>query len=142
MTRRRLAILIAASVLLASTSALGGRPSKRLSDEERGALLYGRHCIQCHGASSAGDGPASAALVRKVPDLRGKLTEANREAEADVVLFGRDLMPGFEGTFDRYDALRVLRTMETLPEKPWTDAAPPKPGSKGDEDEDIDAAGN
>lgn len=93
--------------------AYAGRPTKRLSDDDRGKQLYDRHCVQCHGAKGAGDGPAAAALVHPVPDLRdGKLTFTNREAKAAVVLDGKNAMPSFETSFDRYDARRVLRWME------------------------------
>lgn len=93
--------------------ALAGRPTKRLSDDDRGKQLYDRHCVQCHGPNAAGDGLAAAALVHPVPDLRdGKLSVGNRDAMAIVVIDGKNAMPSFEASFDRYDARRVLRWME------------------------------
>ncbi len=102
------------AVLLVASAAWATRPSKRLGDEARGEQLYTRHCVQCHGVSGAGDGPAAAALVAKVPDLRGEVTGKNREAHAQIVLDGKGVMPGFEASFDRYDARRVLRHMEKV----------------------------
>ena len=92
--------------------AVAGKSSKRLSDDERGKELYERHCIQCHGAETAGDGAAAAAMVTPVPDVRGKLNDKHRDANADLVLGGKGLMPGFEASFDDYDARRVVRYME------------------------------
>jgi cytochrome c553 len=102
------------ALLLVGGVAWSGRPSKRLSDEARGEQLYDRHCVQCHGATGAGDGAAAAALVAKVPDLRGQLTADNREEKAKAVLYGKGVMPGFESSFDKYDARRALRHMEKL----------------------------
>jgi cytochrome c len=102
------------ALLLVGGVAWSARPSKRLSDEARGEQLYDRHCVQCHGATGAGDGAAAAALVAKVPDLRGQLSSDNREDMAKSVLFGKGVMPGFESSFDKYDARRALRHMEKL----------------------------
>jgi len=109
--------LTSAAVVSASASAWAGKSNRRLTDEERGALLYERHCIQCHGLTGGGDGPATEDLVHEVPDLRGELSKDNREAHAEVVLVGKGAMPGFHTSFDRYDARRVLRYLEALPDK-------------------------
>src|SRR5688572_5527393 len=68
--RSLLPVLVVVATLLVAGLASGARSSKRLKDDERGEMLYDRHCIQCHGASAAGDGPATPALVVPVPDLR------------------------------------------------------------------------
>ncbi len=107
---RSLCVLVLA--VLAVLLATPGHAEKRMSDEERGALLYDRHCVQCHGLEAAGDGPATAQLVAPVPDLRDAMTKANRYAHATAVLDGAGAMPGFSISFDRYDARRVVRHME------------------------------
>jgi high-affinity iron transporter len=111
------ASLPVALVLLGLTSvAVAGSkmPTKRPSDADRGEELYLRHCVQCHGPTGAGNGPAAAAMVRPVPDLRGKLDKANRELQVSVVMKGRGAMPGFGTSFDEHDARRLLKYFETL----------------------------
>ena len=90
------------------------RSTRRPSDEERGKQLYERHCGQCHGPAGKGDGPATTALVAKVPDLTGTLEESQLDAAVDVVENGRNAMPGFEQSFDKYDARRVIRYARKL----------------------------
>jgi high-affinity iron transporter len=103
--------------LLVASLALGAPPApKRLTDAERGKELYERHCVACHGATAAGDGPAASALVAPVPDLRGKVDPS--AARVDVVRFGRGAMPAFEASFDEADAQRVLRHMASTREAP------------------------
>jgi mono/diheme cytochrome c family protein len=92
--------------------AIAGQPTKRPSDAERGRELYVRHCAACHGPANAGDGPATSALVVPVPDLRGKVRAD--DAVIKVVLRGQGAMPGYEATFDKADARRVLQHMATV----------------------------
>ncbi|HHO52003.1 MAG TPA: cytochrome c [Deltaproteobacteria bacterium] len=98
--------------------------SKRPSDLERGETLYRRHCTSCHGSQARGDGPATAALVHPVPDLSHTVKADN--ARIDVVMFGAGAMPGFEASFDRNDARRVLKYMMVAHEQGDPQAAPPE----------------
>lgn len=124
-------------LLSLTVAAWAASPTKRLSDEARGELLYDRHCVQCHGTTTAGHGPAAEALVAEVPDLRGKITRETRDAQAKLVLEGRGAMPSFDLSFDRYDARRILRHMERLakkgdaPEEPDTAQPDPEPVEDG-----------
>ena len=59
-----------------------------------------------------GDGPATKALIKPVPNLKGNIKAD--EATLKVVLRGKGTMPAFDGSFDKYDARRVLRYMATL----------------------------
>lgn len=131
MNRRLLAATsVFVSALLLAGVAVAARPTKRLDDLERGKQLYERHCIQCHGAKAAGDGAAAAAMVAKVPDLRvGKLTSANQELMVVSVLDGKGPMPSFETSFDRYEARRLLRYMQTLADGKAEDTAPAAPAA-------------
>ena len=100
-------------------------PRKRPTDEARGKELYDRHCVACHGAWAKGHGPATQALVHPVPDLEGKV-ESNDDT-IQIVLRGKGAMPGYEQTFDRFDAKRVLDHMAKL-KKPAETAKPaPEP---------------
>ena len=128
MNRRLPALLLVLAFAAIAGAAVAARPSKRLDDVERGKQLYERHCVQCHGAGVAGDGGATAAMIAKVPDLRaGKLTDANQEAMVAVVLDGRGPMPSFEASFDRYEARRLLRYMQSLADGKAEEKAPPAP---------------
>jgi mono/diheme cytochrome c family protein len=113
-----------ALVLLLTLPALAAQPTKRPSDADRGKELWGRHCASCHGATNHGDGPATAALVVPVPDLAGKVVAD--KPTADVVLNGKGTMPGFEASFDREDAKRVLQHMASA-HAPAPEPAPPAP---------------
>ena len=63
-----------------------------------GAAIFKNNCAVCHGLDGRGDGPASKALNRKVPDLTG-LSQRNGGAFPGVhvrttIMFGADdLLP-------------------------------------------------
>ncbi len=116
-------------MLLTLALALAAQPTKRPSDEERGEELYRRHCVACHGPANDGRGPVSEALVATVPNLVGRVEPD--DATADVVLRGKGAMPAYEATFNRADAIRVLRFMRQLsPSSPLPDEKPDKAGKK------------
>jgi len=110
------------------------QPTKRPTDEERGRELYERHCTACHGADARGTGPATEALVAKVPNLKGQVV-ADKSTIA-LVQNGKGPMPAFEASFDVDDTKRVLQWMAKLPYEP--PKTPPKPVDD-DEPEDQDA---
>ena len=133
--RRTLPIAI---LLLIAGAALADRPSKRQSDKVRGQMLYARHCVQCHGETTAGNGPATSSLVVPIPDLRGAITSENREQMVDVVLNGKGAMPGFFMTLDRHDVRRAVRHMmrvgpEGAPDFPEPDVELPEGEDAEDE---------
>ena len=99
-------------MLLFLTIAFAGQPTKRPPDLVRGEELYRRHCVQCHGVRNRGDGPATEALVQPVPNLEGKIKAKGSQVE--IVLQGLRAMPGFTATFDRPDAVRVLKYQASL----------------------------
>lgn len=134
---RRVALVIAGALIgcgtLATSLAWAGR---RPSDAERGRELWERHCMACHGTHARGDGPATAQLVAEVPSAEGVVTRDNVDDFVDVVLRGKGAMPGYEASFDRYDARRVLRTMGSLASRPV--GATPEPDVAEPEDENGD----
>jgi hypothetical protein len=133
-TRLSTVLPIAITLLALTSVSLAARPTKRLTDEARGELLYDRHCIQCHGENAAGDGPLTPTLVVEVPDLRTVVSDATRADHVRVVLDGRRSMPSFRNAFDRFDAERVMRHMERIAEPGYIRPAPapaapaPRPG--------------
>lgn len=137
------AILLVCGALVA-TVASADRPSKRQSDKVRGKMLYERHCIQCHGPTGAGNGPATDDLVVDIPDLRGQIDKDNREAMVDVVLSGRGAMPGYFMTIDRHDARRAVRHLQRIapadaPDWPAPDEPEPKDDEADDTEEPVDS---
>jgi len=118
-----------------ATLASAGQPTKRPTDAQRGKELYERHCVQCHGASNQGDGPATVALVHEVPNLQGKTS--TDDAAVKIVTRGKNAMPGFETSFDAADARRVLKHMAGLgskeAKKPEPEPEEPNPEDEGDE---------
>lgn len=126
---------------------MAAQPGKRPADHVKGRQVYDRSCWQCHGDTMAGDGPAAAALIDGVPDLRDVLDYSERDALIESILDGQGDMPAFKAEFDKNDARRVLIYMERLEkgqdqpsvlgEKP-ADAAKKKPETPGDEEEPSD----
>ena len=110
-----------------ATVAVAGKKNKRPSDADRGLELYERHCVSCHGTTGHGDGPAAAAMVRPVPDLASVVTKDKVEDLVPSVLMGKGVMPGFEASFDRHDARRVLRHLARELVKPPVEDAPAAP---------------
>lgn len=126
---RRVAVVVLGVAAAGTALAAGNR---RPSDAERGKELYERHCQSCHGPGARGDGPATADLVADVPDVPD-LTADNIADQVELVLLGREAMPGFEASFDRYDARRVLRQMARLRAAPVPESTvdePPPPGGE------------
>jgi mono/diheme cytochrome c family protein len=134
--------LIAALALAAGAPA--AQPNKRPTDAVRGKELYERHCEACHGAYARGHGPATEALVHEVPDLLGRVKADDPTIR--VVLRGKAAMPGYEQTFDKHDAKRVLQHMARL-EAPGATAPanarppqpPPPPSDEDDAGDDAQA---
>lgn len=117
---------LALVAVLLTLPAFAAQPTKRPTDAERGKELYERHCVACHGATAAGDGPATKALVFQVPDLQGKVQA--RQPQIDVVVRGKGAMPAFEASFDAEDARRVLLYMSTT--RPAAPAPAPEPAAE------------
>ena len=126
-------------VLIATSLAIAAQPTKRPSDAERGQQLWEQSCSACHGPSNRGDGPATTALVAPVPDLRDEVKV--NEATIKVVLRGQGAMPGYETSFDKADARRVLKYMATVHNKKTTAPKAPPVAPTNDEDEADDAQG-
>lgn len=125
-------------ITLMTSLAIAAQPTKRPSDEERGKTLYNRHCTQCHGPLAEGDGPATKALIKPVPNVKGSVRIDDLMVR--ILLRGQGAMPGFDGSFDKYDARRVLRYMSSLG-KPKTETPETSPEA-AEEDIPMDDVGN
>ena len=124
-------------LLIAALAAQAAQPTKRPTDAERGKELWERHCTACHGPTNQGDGPATTALVAEVPDLRDAVKVD--DATIRIVLRGQGPMPGYETSFDKADARRVLKYMAAVHKKATT--APKKEAPEPEEEAEEDAQG-
>ena len=88
-------------MLVYTSTAPAGQPTKRPTDLDRGQELWDRHCWQCHGATNEGNGPATASLVHTVPNLVDRIVVSDELAR--LVLRGIGAMPGYEQSFDLHD---------------------------------------
>jgi len=114
----RLTTLLPVSLVLLGLGVSGaqaGQPTRQKTPEQQGKELWERHCVACHGPGNRGDGPATKALVAKVPDLRGKV-KAN-DAATKIVIRGKGSMPGYEATLTRNEVRHVLNHMAKVHSK-------------------------
>ena len=80
---------------------------------KRGADLFHRDCVQCHGTAGHGDGPQAASLQPRPADLA--LTRV--QSQTDGALFwkmtqGRGMMPAATlGERDKWAVIHFLRTL-------------------------------
>lgn len=114
----------------------------------RGEMLYQRHCVACHGAQGAGDGPMTSVLVAEVPVLAAAVPDKNIEPLVLAVMNGKGAMPGFARAFedlyphggDFKDAARdVLRYMKSLSGQA-VEPEPATPITQEERDEEAEAA--
>ncbi len=89
----------------------------------KGRDLYGIHCSPCHGDNARGDGPVSAALSEKVPDLTDSKLQggASDGAWVHIITTGTmsEVMPGFQADIslpERWVLVRYLRSIRGKPE--------------------------
>ena len=85
------------------------------------------HLAAKHGATKA----AAEALVHEVPNLLGRVQPDDKTIR--IVMRGQGAMPGYEQSFDRFDAKRVLQHMQRLQLKARKPAQgdTPKPAEDG-----------
>ena len=81
---------------------------------KRGADLFLRDCVQCHGTAGHGDGPQSASLQPRPADL----ASTRVQSQTDGALFwkmtqGRGMMPAAAtlGDRDKWAVVNFLRTL-------------------------------
>lgn len=81
---------------------------------EEGAKLYKTYCASCHGEQGRGDGPASAGLTPRPPDLT-HVTEHHRDGEvAWKIATGRGAMPGWKNTLSEKQIWNVVNYLKSI----------------------------
>ena len=90
------------------------KPSRRATDAQVGEELYTRHCVACHGEKGRGDGPLADSMVADIPDLQRVLDPDRRDELARVLLRGKGAMPGFEASFDKVAAVKLMKYLEDI----------------------------
>lgn len=97
-----------AAGLLVLLQALAGAPALA-ADVMRGAELYQRHCMQCHGAKGKPVLPAAPDLSRPTSMLKPDL------ALLASIRAGRGAMPAYVGMLRDRDILDIVAHLRTLP---------------------------
>lgn len=137
MMRNRLAFLLmvfgGGAVFLASRATVETQP--------RGQSVYDAHCVECHGASGKGDGPAAAYLVPRPRDFTSGKYKI-RTTETGTVPSDEDLiatvrrglygtaMPAWDRILSDGDISDVVQYLKTM--SPQFAAQPPRPVAIGD----------
>lgn len=96
--------------VISSNSALANKNELLLS---QGKNLYNQHCLMCHGATGAGDGPVGSNLSKKILPFK-KLTE---KQVVDILNAGKkDVMPDYRAILsaDQKQALAKYITESLL----------------------------
>jgi len=93
-----------------------------------GKTLYIKHCLSCHGATGAGDGPAAKELTKNPGDL----SKPVMWDQSDGALFwklttGKKPMPTFETLTTETERWEIINYMRTLAPKPATPSSQPEP---------------
>jgi len=134
--RRATAIVAAAAV--ATFAAFGVQSFAANDPVERGRALFSEHCVECHGTTGKGDGPASFMLRPRPRDLTsGKYEIRSTETgtlptDADLVrtvrqgLYGTS-MPAWDTLLPESDILALVAFVKTLSPRFATDRLSPVP---------------
>ncbi|MFQ5692335.1 MAG: c-type cytochrome [Nitrospinota bacterium] len=89
-------------------------PSRRVSDEDRGAAVYVERCYPCHGSGGGGDGPRGVYLGRKVPDLREGVSRKTDAEIGRVISDGKGWMPAFKFALTESERRSVLKFVRSF----------------------------
>ena len=135
---RRRAAAFSAS-LVAIFAALVQLASSAAGDAPRGKAIYDAHCVECHGASGRGDGPAAFLLAPKPRDFTaGKYKVRTTETgtpptDEDLIrsveegLYGTS-MPAWQSLLSDADVRDVVAYVKSLSPRFATEHPQPVPG--------------
>ena len=87
------------------------RPNPNASDAEsrrRGEALYGKHCVDCHGATGKGDGPRAGTMKPRPANLARWMPRKSDGTAAWYIAEGIGPMPAWEGTLSEAEIWDVV----------------------------------
>jgi mono/diheme cytochrome c family protein len=120
--------LVATPVALLAAAAVAEAQATATHDASaaaKGAIVYGRYCISCHGKGARGDGPLAADLRVAVPDMTtlaarnaGRFPEerVRRIIESGEVLRGHGTpdMPAWGDAFKRTEGTEAATPQQAI----------------------------
>ena len=137
---RRKGCAVAAVVMAAGAIIVVGGRAQLEAQPTRGKIVYDAHCVECHGATGRGDGPAASHLVPAPRDFTSGKYKI-RSTETGAVPTDDDLlrtvrqglhgtaMPAWDTLLSDADQHEVVAYIKTLSPRFATDA--PKPVALG-----------
>ncbi|HLF17753.1 MAG TPA: c-type cytochrome [Candidatus Omnitrophota bacterium] len=90
------------------------------ASQEQGKIIYGQHCLPCHGVSGRGDGPMAQYLGKRLADLnKSSLKEATDGALMWKITEGGWPMPAFSAgdalsREDIWHAINYIRALSQI----------------------------
>ncbi len=81
---------------------------------EQGAGIYAQRCLACHGRQGGGDGPQTAFLGVRVPDLRESLSVKQDSELLAIISGGKNLMPAFGPVLTETEQRSVLKFVRSF----------------------------
>ena len=99
-----------------SKGAYKNRDHMRLPALEKGQLLYGELCWQCHGKKGLGDGPLAKSLSVAPPPLAGVSTKGYSKM-ITLIQQGKLSMPAYAELIDKHDSKKILQWLSSLDSK-------------------------
>ncbi len=96
------------SMLLVLLLSAAGGGAANAADTDKGASLYARYCISCHGGQGVAAAPGSPSFERGQNLLRPDI------ALMEATRIGKNAMPAYQGILANRDILDVIAYMRTL----------------------------
>lgn len=85
----------------------------------RGAMIFGRRCVVCHGERGHGDGPSSLSLGVRPADLASQAVLAQPDGRLFwKIAIGRGPMPSWDIILSEEDRWHVINYLRALPTAP------------------------
>jgi len=97
--------------------------SNRAANEAEGEILYGKYCIQCHGAAGAGDGKVGQKLPGAPPAYDGPLKNLPEGKIFHSITYGKGLMGAHASMLSTEERWKLVCYVQKL-QGPPVQAAP------------------
>jgi len=100
--------------VLAATLVNPTAPAERAASARRGAAVFARICVPCHGRTLAGDGPVAARFMRPPDLLAGATRERSDGFIYSYIRRGGVVMPAHGAQVTRAQAWDVINYLRDL----------------------------